>query len=278
MGKPLSEKHKAKMAAGRAAAKAKKAEQQASENATQQTQTPPQKTERVATPEPTVTITQAQLDKFISLLENTQVNQDATPNQKLAAKAELEGVTVGANGMQGTLYKYPVEADYYPDPTDRIFNMPELSRFAPRENYEIKWTVEGNFYENERTHVYYAEPTFKITILRVMFDEMNQPSNMRAIVGTHIQHEDEIVARMVARDMNLDTTDLRALMDEVRFQRIRRWILDLLVPAYRQQDRVEQVSEMAIDGKVVQMVDISTNADKNVGVDTTAALKNAGVN
>jgi hypothetical protein len=70
---------------------------------------------------------------------------------------------------------------------------------------------------------------------------------------------------MIARDMGLTDMDERELMDEVRFQRIRRWVLDLLTP-FRQVDKVEQVTEMNIDGKIIPVIDISTNADKQVPV------------
>lgn len=257
--KPMSEEAKQAARERLAAARAKKQAKQT----TPETKTTAEPT--VAPTEPMVQISQSQLDKFISLLESAQTaNVNVTPQQKLEAQAEMEGVTVTADGMKGTLYKYPIEADYYNSPTERIFNMPELSRFAPRENYEIQWEVKGTFYENERTHVYYAEPTFTITILRVMYGDDGLPTTRRAIVGKNILHEDEVVANAVARELGLSNMDKRQLLEEVRFQRIRRWILDLLIPANRQKDRVENIGEMVVDGKVVPFIEVETNADKAI--------------
>lgn len=218
----------------------------------------------------TISLSQEQFDQLlnrIAVAEAAIANKGITADQAINAKAEMQGVSMGRNGLQGVIYKWPIEQDYYPDPSERILNMPELARYAPHMNYEIKWEVSG--VEYEKANINYAEPRFKVQILRVMFDDYGQPTNKRAIVGTHYQHEDENVVRMIARDMGLDTTDERALMDEVRFQRIRRWVLDLLTP-FRQADKVESISEMVIDGKVIPVIDVSTNADKQVAVNIDA--------
>jgi hypothetical protein len=221
-----------------------------------------------------INLTQEQFDQLINRLtvaEAAIAYRGVTPDQALDAKAEMTGAFIGPNGIQGQIVKYNIEPDWYPDPSERILDMPELSRFAPRQNYEIKWTVTG--VEYEKNNISYAEPRFTVEIRRIMFNEYGEPTTQRAIVGRHIQHEDENVTRMVARDMGFQDLDERKLRDEVRFQRIRRWVLDMLTPM-RQPDRVDNVIEMAIDGKVIPVIDISTNADKAVMVNTDSALKN----
>lgn len=265
--KPMSEEEKQALRERLAKARAAKAEKQAQPQTNNQSDSPKQEN---AQTQNTINLTQEQFDQLlnrIAVAEAAIANKSIAPEQAIQAKAEMQGVSMGRNGLQGIIYKWPIEQDYYPNPAERILNMPELSRFAPHQNYEVKWEVSG--VEYEKANINYAEPRFKVQILRVMFDDMGQPTNQRAIVGTHYQHEDENVVRMIARDMGLDTSDERALMDEVRFQRIRRWVLDLLTP-YRQADKVESITEMVIDGKVIPVIDVSTNADKQVAVNLDA--------
>lgn len=250
-GEPMSDELKAKLAAGRAAKKAQK-------------QTTPETKEEQPIQAGGVTLSNEQFQELMNRITQAEAaafRSGATPDQKLEAKAELTGARLGVNGVQGVVQKYNVEASWYPDPSERILNMPELARFAPHQNYEVKWVVDG--VEYEKANITYTEPVFKVSILRVMFDDNGMPTNQRAIVGRHIQLEDENVARWVGKEMGLNIEDERAFMDEIRFQRIRRWVLDLLTPQ-RQQDRVESISEMVIDGRVVPVMEVETNADKAI--------------
>jgi hypothetical protein len=254
---PLTEEEKQALRERLAKARDAKKQKQASKEEEPQKQT--------QSSEPTVSISQEQLDALltkVSLLEKAVAHQ-VTPTQAIDAKAEMQGISFGKNGIQGVVYKYPIEQDYYPDPSNRILNMPELARYAPHENYELKWEVSG--VEYEKANITYSEPRFTVTFLRKMYDDYGNITSQRAILGRHIQHEDENVVRMVARDMGLDTSDERTLLDEVRFQRIRRWVLDLFTP-YRQEDRTDAMTEMVIDGKIVPVMEITTNADKSIPV------------
>ena len=159
--KPMSEEAKQAARERLAAARAKK---QAKTN------TPVTETKE-ETPQPIqaggVTLSQEQFDELMNRITNAEAaafRSGASPEQKLEAKAELQGAQLGANGVQGVVQKYNVEASWYPDPSERILNMPELQRFAPHQNFEVKWVVDG--VEYEKANITYTEPVFKISILR----------------------------------------------------------------------------------------------------------------
>lgn len=197
-----------------------------------------------------------------------------SPDVKLEELAKMQGAAhVGVNGVQGVVYKYPIDKGFYPDPTARLIAEDSLRRFAMQENFIFKWDVTGVIYE--KYNVTYAEPRFTIELYRRAFNddgsEMFRVTEngvkvpQMILINRCILHEDEMTARVAANKLNLPSDNFTELMDEVRYMRIRDWLFDLFRPAdiktYNRQSRT-----MVINGKAVEVFDSEVLTDHDSGV------------
>ena len=62
-------------------------------------------------------------------------------------------------------------------------------------------------------------------------------------------------------------------MNEMRYYRIRQWLLDLFTPA-EVKTHVGKPNQMVIDGKVVEMYDTEALIDKGSAESKSAAIQN----
>jgi hypothetical protein len=200
------------------------------------------------------------------------INQNATPDQKLQYTAQQEGVHIGQKGVQGKMFRYPVEASYYPDPTDRLYDEPALARFGLRLNYHFTWKVEG--VEYEKYGITYAEPKFTVRIFRKMFDSEGNETGRAALINTNVLHEDEVAGRRAAERLGIadQFTDFQDMMNEVRYYRIRQWLLDLFAPPKVDQHKSKPLTTV-VDGKVVEMYDTETLIDGDSGISKAQSVQ-----
>lgn len=247
----LSEEQKAKMKAGRDAAISRKlAAQESSPQVEKQT----------------VTVDLEILQNLMAKVEALENNQTVKPSaeEQLTTSAQMQGVVTNT-GVQGRVFKYPIEKSFYPDPTERLYDEPLLKRYNLRENFYFSWDVEG--VEYEKYGITYAEPRFTVQLFRRIFDEDGiTPSGQLALVNRAIQHEDEVVARKAAEKLGLTETltDMRSLMDEMRYYRLRQWLMDLFTPV-KVNHHNRQATQMVIDGKVVEVFDTEAIIDGETG-------------
>lgn len=163
-------------------------------------------------------------------------------------------------GNSKTLYS--LEKDDYDDPTDRLLDLPELRKFAMRDNYILKWKVEMAQYQKV-DGIWYREPRFVVELYRHPWEEELAESREKggaltpeAVIfeNRHMQVEDDIAARQIATDLKLkvgvDFADFDELMDEMRFLRIKKWLVDYLIPPAPPSDNVNAPRELAVGGTV----------------------------
>lgn len=199
-------------------------------------------------------------------------NPDMTAEAALQYTAQMQGQpVVGRNGIQGKMFRYPIEPDYYPNPVERLYDEPTLSRFNLRENYFFDWEVEG--VEYEKYGVTYAEPKFTVRLFRKLYGDDGLPNGRFALINRQIQHEDEVVARAAADKLGLTDSfeNFQEMMNEVRFLRIRQWLLDLFKPP-QVETHNKQPTQMVIDGKVVEVFDTEALIDGESGVSKAGSI------
>lgn len=183
---------------------------------------------------PKETISMAEyLDLQRQILEMKQmllsgVQFPATPNQ----------VGVQGGKLIGSLEKYPLAPTDYPNPIERLFKEARLARFALQENYDLMWkisTVEYTTIDNVRV----KEPRFTLELGRKLYDEetgeplYDEDGNQRGyIISRFIMHEDPDAALVIARDegIDVDETNEKAFLDEMRYLRCRDWLLECFFP------------------------------------------------
>lgn len=180
--------------------------------------------------------------------------------------------SVGANGVTGQVFKYPVEPEYYPNPKERLYDIPFLKRFNLRDNYIITWGVEG--VEYEKNGVAFAEPRFICHLYRRIYDEDNNDTGTAALVSRTFLHEDRMIALTTANKLGLTEqfADEREIMDEIRFLRVKEWLVALFTP-YKFQKFAKKPRSMVIDGKQVEVFDTEEIVGADAADSKAAAVR-----
>lgn len=177
----------------------------------------------------------------------------------LSQQQAPQGPQITATGMIGTLRKYNTDPSYYPDPTDRLAKEPRLARFAFGENWELEYSVKTTEYttlDNRRV----SEPQFTVQLIGKVFDEDGEPTAGRYVRKQIVFFEDPDSALSVARDNGVDPEAFggeRAFLDEMRYLRIRDWLLENFYPPSNTQKR-ENKRQMVIDNQVVEYFEVSS--------------------
>jgi hypothetical protein len=194
------------------------------------------------------------MQKMMEMMEANKGNK-IDKSAAVDEMAQLQGVRVTAQGgVQGQVFKYPVDKGFYADPTERLYDEPKLRRFALRDNYFFSWDVEGETYE--KNGITYTEPRFTVAIYRHVFDEDGNETNKLALVTRNYLAEDEYMATIIANKLGFaDKFESKeAMMDEVRYVRIRDWLLEVFTPI-NIKGKPKRATTMVIDGKAVEVFD-----------------------
>lgn len=160
-------------------------------------------------------------------------------------------------GLVGFFEKYKMGKDYYPDMTEKLANEPRLSRFAFKENYELKyWYDESKYTTMEGVRM--AEPKFHLDLIRVVFDEdTGLPTNGRYIVRRLVFHEDPDAAIAIATEqgVNIDAENEKDFLDSMRYLRQRDWLMDIFYP--KPASKLKNRQEKVIGNQVVEFYEIN---------------------
>lgn len=233
----------------------------------------PESTPVVPTPEPSAfqQASESDKDKVIIALQQELIeayranqNRDVDIEQVLAEKASMQPQSQGFNGngvhisaqggIQGRIVKHSLSKIDYPDPTPRLYDDERLRRHNLRENYIFTWDVEGEQYTKDG--VTYAEPRFTVRLFRRLFDDNDVDTGRAALISRTMLHEDEFVAQIIADRLGMldNFASTKEMMDEVRYRRIRDWLIPIFIPS-KPEEHANRRTEMVIDGKAVEVFD-----------------------
>lgn len=253
MGKKLSEEQKAKMKAGREAARQRKLAEQAPP-----LNPPVEESKKILVDEDTI----VKLMREVEELKAANPNVKVTPEAAVATLSQMDGAQLNNRGVQGRVFKYPVEKSYYPDPTERLYDDERLKRFAMRENFYFKWDVTGETYESNG--ITFTEPRFTVELYRYILDEDGNRTGKMILVNRQMQHEDEFIARVAADKLGVKFDTHEELLNEMRYYRIRQWLLGVFAPPKINEYRKRQ-NTMVVDGKVVEVFDTEEQVAAEMG-------------
>lgn len=187
-----------------------------------------------------------------------RITQDPTPSvPPKAGLTELEKIepnTVGRHGVEGVVSIYDTDKGHYPDPTERLMKLPELSHHNLEENYDFVWDVEGVIYE--RNNVTYAEPKFTVELYKWEREGgAGAKTGRKILVGRQIMHEDPLAARRAASKLGVlqEFENTEELLNEMRFFQFRKWLLETFNPP--EIDMTRSVKTENIGGQMVEVVD-----------------------
>jgi len=285
MARKLSEEHKEKLRQGRLKAQAEKATLTEVADVPAKEPTPQAPVVQAVDPNLIAAIVQT----VMALQQQNPQAINATPEQKLDETAkhlttdQANYARISANGVQGVVFKFPVDSEYYADPTDRLYDEPSLKRFAMRENYIFRWAVDGETYV--KNGVTFSEPRFTIELFKRLYDEDGNPQinpktghPTMALVARQFQHEDELTTRVAAQRLGIlekyanDERGFKLLMDEIRYYRIQNWLLAVFskakISTFNRQSRT-----MNINGEIVEVFDTEKLTDPAKAATQTSTLQ-----
>jgi len=198
------------------------------------------------------------VDELTNLLKAQTISppqpQTFTQSQPTYAQPQIT-----STGLIGTLHKFNIDPNYYPDPTERLAKEPKLSRFAFGDNWELEYSVKTTEYttiDNRRI----SEPQFTVQLIGKIFDDAGEPTPGRYVRKQIIFFEDPDSALTVARERGLKPEDFggeKTFLDEMRYLRIRDWLLENFYPSSNTQKR-ENKKQMVINNQVVEYFEVSS--------------------
>lgn len=232
---------------------------------------------------PTVAPDQSTLDlqAQVKELQETQALMKALLLNQSQGQA-AQGIDIGrGNKLVGEVEKYLIDPANYPDPTPRLAKEKRLAPLAFNYNYELMYKVDVSNYET-KTGINMKEPKFLITLLKAVIDDQGEkvrilnPTTKKMedkyyIARNLVFHEDPQAAIVIAREngLEVDKTNEKAFLDEMRYLRVRDWLFDIFWPKPVQPGT--QIREEVIGGTIVQV--FTKNSEESSNVDFTK-LKN----
>lgn len=271
--KAQSDRLKARHAAARAA----KAEQPAPEPSPPQEPviTSPEPTttqpDFSAAPTETVADNNSNDDLLRRVLElQAQLLQSGILNQ---AAPQASGPQVQNGKLTGTVEKFSLDAKRYADPVSRLSAEPRLQRFAFPINYELQFDISQTSYTTI-DNVRQIEPKFTLKLIKKIIDEYTgDDTKGRYVITSMVFFEDPETAIIMARDngIDIDESNEAAFLDEMRYLRMRDWLLDAFYPRPPKQTAQE---ERVIDNRVVSFYEVNNETgDINIPFDKMTRYK-----
>lgn len=175
-----------------------------------------------------------------------------------------ERVALQGGKLIGTVEKYNLTPNHYPSPIERLAKEPRLTRFAFDANYDLKFDVGVSEYptiDGIRT----KEPKFTLELIGRVFDEeTGDLTNGRYIICRLIMHEDPEAALVIAReqDLEVDEENEEAFLNEMRYIRMRDWLIKCFYPEVSKQDNRKK--EMVVGGKIVEFFEVTAEESEPI--------------
>jgi len=184
-------------------------------------------------------------------------NQAQTPQPAQAATNAFQP-QITATGLIGTFHKYNTDPSFYPDPCERLAKEPRLARFAFGENWELEFSIKDSSYttlDNRRV----VEPQFTVQLIGVVFDDDGNKTDGRYVRRQMVFFEDPDAALAVARENDLNVADYeeKAFLDEMRYLRVRDWLLEGFYPPSHT-NKKQNKKQMVIGNQVVEYYEVSS--------------------
>lgn len=210
-----------------------------------------------------VTLTQDQFDALLARLEKVEsASTETSTFNKQTSQVDMSGRVTGVNTP------HPLDPKFYTDPRDRLYKLPELARYAFKENYELDFLVEVLNYET-KYGTSFSVPKFKLKLKKLILDdETGEPIytehdgrkfKQGYLMKVGIFFIDPNDAIKTAVDMGIEVTDANSyeFLEQMRFLQYKRWLLDCMKPPKPEENRA--IKQAVIGGSVYQVEEWSEN-------------------
>lgn len=226
---------------------------------------PIQPAETVST-EQTVADLQKQVEELKALFSQTAQPQALQPQMQMPQLNH-------AGKLVGRVDRYIIDPANYPNPCSRLSQEPRLQRFAFPINYELDFKVTSTSYQNQEG-VNMREPKFTLELHKIVMDEdTGLATDGRYVICRSIFHEDPEAALVIARDnsVEVDQTNEKNFLDEMRYLRMRDWLLEAFYPKAAQPAR--QKKEVVVGGKLVEFFTVNSETAQSPFKDMDSSTK-----
>lgn len=192
-----------------------------------------------------VVLTQEQFQELMQRLAKVEsTSRESTPGKPQEVQLNDLGRAVGV------LQKYSVDARDYDDPRPLLMDLPELQRFAFKENYFLLWDVEQLMYET-KFGTSYSVPKFILKLYKRLYeddgtptpdidratgqqrlDDQGKPMFRSYLVQRFTTTTDPNAAVSEARRMgiSIENANTREFLDQMRFLEYKNWLLEVFQP------------------------------------------------
>lgn len=209
------------------------------------------KTEAKAAPKK-IEMTEEQFNTLMNRLSLLENSKTATTTEVNAPGTDQYGKPVGI------FQKYSVDPADYQDPREQLYDLPELRRFAFKENYMLDWEVEQSLYDTKfGTAV--SEPKFTLTLKQRRFDEDGNTKKGLIVRGRAVFFEDPAasIKEAVMLGLTLAEQNTPEFLSQMRFYRYKFWLMEVLSPRAPENTK-NKIHEEVIAGKVYVIEDSQT--------------------
>lgn len=274
-GERLRAMHAAKAVAKKAAKEVNEFDMESITEAPELNKIPDEPTEEpVPMPEPlpaavppTVTLSQEQFQMMLDRLSNREGTEAPGPQAMQQAFPAGQPTLNSQGGVTGIIERFPINPSHYKNPTEDLYEVPELRRFGLRENFVIDWRVTPTKYQTAMG-TWYIEPRFELTLKKKQFDEDNneivkhddkgKAYHPRIVLGRASFFEDPPANILEAElaGLSIDDLDSEVFQDKMRMYRYKFWLMERLSPkkpVFTTSNRREEV----IGGKVYEIDEYS---------------------
>lgn len=167
--------------------------------------------------------------------------------------------------LTGTVERYSLDKNRYPDPCERLASEPRLERFAFKYNYKLEFSMSPLSYTTI-DNVRMVEPKFNLKLIAKVIDPLTgNDTGGRYTLCTMIFFEDPEAAIAVANEQGLevDSQNEASFLNEMRYIRMRDWLLSAFYP--EQVTTRSDTTERVINNRVVDFY-TESNATGKVNI------------
>lgn len=256
-GEPLSEEHKAKLAAGRAAKKT------TAENKNPENQpTPP-------TPATEPASTELGYEQLAKMVRELQEKLEASNAVSEAYRQGQSSAQPQQPQVRGIRQLFSEDLSVYESPVPRLLQEPRLQRIAFEHNYDLEYQVSMTRAIDKKDGSMERQPQFNIELQGVIFDDDGEPTSKRFVARKMTFFEDPDTAIHMAEKAGLSMDNFNGEQDflnQMRYMRVRDWLFDFFWPKPSDGQKTDFKDEV-IGGQVVRTFQKAVDADRAVKVD-----------
>jgi tetrahydromethanopterin S-methyltransferase subunit G len=198
-----------------------------------------------------VVLTKEQFDEIMSRLSKAEEVKTATVSQIPQSSTDQFGRPVGI------IEKFTADPLMYADPRPMLYDLPELQRFAFKQNFILDWEVDQLVYET-KYGTSFSEPKFTLTLKQKRYDEDGNVKDGLVVRGRGIFFEDPSASIKEANALGMSITNAnsREFLAEMRFLRMKDWLMERVNPR-RPGSTKKKIKEEVIGGMVYQIEEYS---------------------